>query len=143
LVAKAGEAFDPQVHHSVDSSSEQEDQTVRGTILETVATGVTYQGQLLRRALVKVQASESGGDEFSVSRLNQRRSQASSSSDSAGMDNPAAPSEQPAADGDRTAEPSPASDSAGEGAAESFPATGVDRDSTPAPSDHDAAPNAS
>ena len=60
MVAKAGEAFDARQHQLLDGELANGDAVVAGTL----ATGYTYQGQLVRRALVKLARPEdraSGG----------------------------------------------------------------------------------
>ncbi len=46
-----GEAFDPRVHQLLDNATAPEN----ALVTEGIATGFTYQGQLIRRALVSVQ----------------------------------------------------------------------------------------
>jgi molecular chaperone GrpE (heat shock protein) len=54
--ATAGEPFDGKLHQVADSEI---DPPAHATIADTLATGFTFQGQLIRRALVTLQTAES------------------------------------------------------------------------------------
>jgi molecular chaperone GrpE (heat shock protein) len=55
FMAQAGEAFDPKRHQILNDSPAPDGPTV---ILDTLAPGYSYQGQIVRRVLVRLQASE-------------------------------------------------------------------------------------
>jgi molecular chaperone GrpE (heat shock protein) len=52
LTPQAGEPFDPRVHQLIDNAAAPE----KALVSEVLATGFTYQGQFVRRALVSLQA---------------------------------------------------------------------------------------
>ena len=56
-VAEACEPFDPQRHQLLDSEAQA---TAEATVAETIATGYTFQGRLLRPALVRLSAKNGG-----------------------------------------------------------------------------------
>jgi molecular chaperone GrpE (heat shock protein) len=58
FAAAPDELFDAKVHQLVEP---QEPEPTSGRVAETIATGYTYQGQLLRRALVRLCPAESEG----------------------------------------------------------------------------------
>lgn len=53
--AEPGEAFDPPKHQDVDGKAQAVD---GGVVAETIASGFTFQGKLLRPALVRVKAPD-------------------------------------------------------------------------------------
>jgi molecular chaperone GrpE (heat shock protein) len=55
LVPTPGEAFDPAMHQLIDEKAQP---SKGATIGETLATGYSFQGQLVRRALVALQTEE-------------------------------------------------------------------------------------
>jgi molecular chaperone GrpE (heat shock protein) len=60
FVAKESEPFDPQRHQLLESDPKPSGSAV---VAETIATGYTFQGQLIRPALVRLRASEGAGPE--------------------------------------------------------------------------------
>jgi hypothetical protein len=73
FVATAGEPFDSKLHQLSDST---ESPTAESRVAETVATGFTYQGQLVRTALVTLQKAEAhkhpDESDLSMSAINRR-----------------------------------------------------------------------
>jgi molecular chaperone GrpE (heat shock protein) len=58
FVAAPAEAFDPQRHEVVEGDGPGKAPTQPAAITDTVATGYTYQGRLLRHALVRIQPAD-------------------------------------------------------------------------------------
>jgi len=73
FVATAGEPFDPEIHQVADS---QVGLTADSRIAETLATGYSFQGQVVRPALVSLQRLEvhkqSADSDLSVSMISRR-----------------------------------------------------------------------
>lgn len=70
----SGEPFDPQKHQLVDADSAPAPGSV---VAATMATGFTFQGQLLRRAMVSLSSSGlQASEDLSIRDLNEQRAQA-------------------------------------------------------------------
>jgi len=73
FVAVPGEEFDPKIHQLAEPDATA---PTEAAIAETLATGYSYQGQLVRPALVALRKKPSNAADLSVSMIYQRREQA-------------------------------------------------------------------
>ena len=60
VAALAGEPFDPKRHQLLHDAAAPDN----ALVLDTLAPGYTYQGQLVRRALVRLQEGEKTNDKL-------------------------------------------------------------------------------
>jgi molecular chaperone GrpE (heat shock protein) len=92
FVASPGEAFDAKLHQLPEDRPKPED---GAQIAETLATGYSFQGQLLRPALVSLRerttSAPPANEGFSISTLNQRRERARQAPDPAVINPPDSP----------------------------------------------------
>jgi molecular chaperone GrpE (heat shock protein) len=72
FVAVPGEDFDPKIHQLAEPSAAA---SAEARIAETVATGYSFQGQLVRPVLVNLRQKHPDASDLSVSMLYQRREQ--------------------------------------------------------------------